>query len=128
MMGCGLRWKKDAVAGYYGSRCPATAVRSPTCEFTHPQPLRIRTRQCCSSCWIDNTECPSFSTLAGTLREPGSSSRTESTLPRFMETRTILLNEGEPLNNVPRTVTEQGHQVLSIRQEGGFHHVLIRKA
>ena len=40
----------------------------------------------------------------------------------------VLLNEGEPLNNVPRTVAEQGHQVLSIRQEGGFHHVLIRKA
>ena len=40
----------------------------------------------------------------------------------------VLLNEGEPLNNVPRTVTEQGHQVLSIRQEGSFHHVLIRKA
>ena len=40
----------------------------------------------------------------------------------------VLLNEGEPLKNVPRTVTEQGHQVLSIRQEGGVHHVLIRKA
>ena len=31
-------------------------------------------------------------------------------------------------NNAPRTVTEQGHEVLLIRQEGGFHHVLIRKA
>jgi TusA-related sulfurtransferase len=40
----------------------------------------------------------------------------------------VLLNEGEPLNNVPRTAAEQGHQVLSIRQEDGFHHVLIRKA
>ena len=40
----------------------------------------------------------------------------------------VALNEGEPLNNVPRTVTEQGHEVLSIRQEGGVHHVLIRKA
>ena len=40
----------------------------------------------------------------------------------------VILNEGEPLNNVPRTVTEAGHQVLSIRQEGKVHHVLIRKA
>jgi len=39
----------------------------------------------------------------------------------------VALNEGEPLNNVPRTVTEQGDQVLSIRQEGKVHHVLIRK-
>jgi tRNA 2-thiouridine synthesizing protein A len=39
----------------------------------------------------------------------------------------VALAGGEPLNNVPRTVTEQGHQVLSIRQEGGVHHVLIRK-
>jgi tRNA 2-thiouridine synthesizing protein A len=39
----------------------------------------------------------------------------------------VALNEGEPLNNVPRTATEQGHQVLSIRQEGNVHHVLIRK-
>jgi tRNA 2-thiouridine synthesizing protein A len=40
----------------------------------------------------------------------------------------VALNEGEPLNNVPRTATEAGHQVLSIRQEDGVHHVLIRKA
>ena len=40
----------------------------------------------------------------------------------------VALAEGEPLSNVPRTVTEAGHQVLSIRQENGVHHVLIRKA
>ena len=40
----------------------------------------------------------------------------------------VALKEGEPLNNVPRTVTEQGHQVLSIWQEGEIHHVLIRKS
>ena len=40
----------------------------------------------------------------------------------------VALSEGEPLNNVPRTVTEQGHQVLSIHQVEGVHHVLIRKA
>lgn len=40
----------------------------------------------------------------------------------------VALAAGEPLNNVPRTVTEAGHQVLSVRQENGVHHVLIRKA
>ena len=40
----------------------------------------------------------------------------------------VALNAGEPLNNVPRTVTEQGHQVVFIHQVGGVHHVLIRKA
>ena len=40
----------------------------------------------------------------------------------------VALNDGEPLNNVPRTVIEQGHQVLSVHQEGETHHVLIRKA
>jgi len=39
----------------------------------------------------------------------------------------VALNSGEPLNNVPRTVTEAGHEVLAIREEGGVHHVLIRK-
>ncbi len=39
----------------------------------------------------------------------------------------VALNAGEPLNNVPRTVTEAGHEVLAIRPKGGVHHVLIRK-
>lgn len=39
----------------------------------------------------------------------------------------VALNEGEPLNNIPTTVTDQGHEVLSVRQEDGVHHVLIRK-
>jgi tRNA 2-thiouridine synthesizing protein A len=39
----------------------------------------------------------------------------------------VALQEGEPLNNIPTTVTDQGHEVLSIRQEDGVHHVLIRK-
>lgn len=40
----------------------------------------------------------------------------------------VALSAGEPLNNVPRTVTEQGHQVVSISEIDGVHHVLIRKA
>ena len=29
----------------------------------------------------------------------------------------VALNEGEPLNNVPRTATKQGHQVLSFAKK-----------
>ena len=40
----------------------------------------------------------------------------------------VLLTDGEPLNNVPRTATEQGYNVLSITHvEGNIHKVTIRK-
>ena len=32
----------------------------------------------------------------------------------------VALNEGEPLNNVPRTVTEQGHQVCPSNKTAKF--------
>ena len=31
----------------------------------------------------------------------------------------VTLREGEPLNNVPRNVEQEGHRVLDIRQEEG---------
>ncbi|MCQ2217960.1 MAG: sulfurtransferase TusA family protein [Paludibacteraceae bacterium] len=40
----------------------------------------------------------------------------------------VLLSEGEPLNNVPRSATEQGFEVLSIEHvEGTTHKVTIKK-
>lgn len=40
----------------------------------------------------------------------------------------VLLTDGEPLNNVPRTATEQGYNVLSVTHvEGNIHKVTIRK-
>lgn len=40
----------------------------------------------------------------------------------------VLLSEGEPLNNVPRSATEQGFDVLSIEHvEGTTHKVTIKK-
>lgn len=40
----------------------------------------------------------------------------------------VLLLEGEPLDNVPKTVTEQGYQVLEISQvDTKIHKVLIQK-
>lgn len=40
----------------------------------------------------------------------------------------VLLTEGEPLENVPRSATEQGYEVLSVEHvEGTIHKVTIRK-
>jgi TusA-related sulfurtransferase len=49
------------------------------------------------------------------------------------EIATIRLNGGEPIQNVPRSVKEHGHEVLSLDPEEGAgpdgpYHLVIRKA
>ncbi len=40
----------------------------------------------------------------------------------------IILNEGEPLENVPHSCEEQGYQVVSVDDCGdGKHRVLVKK-
>lgn len=39
----------------------------------------------------------------------------------------VLLDEGEPIRNVPRSVKEEGHKVLSITRQGETYSVLIEK-
>ena len=40
----------------------------------------------------------------------------------------VLLTEGEPLNNVPKSATEQGFKVLGIEHvSGNIHKVTIEK-
>ena len=44
------------------------------------------------------------------------------------DTLEVLLSEGEPLNNVPRSAEEQGFKVLAVEQvEGTTHRVVIEK-
>lgn len=44
------------------------------------------------------------------------------------DTLEVLLSEGEPLNNVPRSAVEQGFNVLAVEHvEGTTHRVLIEK-
>ncbi len=43
------------------------------------------------------------------------------------ETLEVLLRGREPMENVPRTATEQGHRVLSVTPEGDGRRVRIRK-
>lgn len=48
---------------------------------------------------------------------------------RSGDTLEVLLTEGEPLDNVPRSATEQGFKVLSINEasEKGTHLIVIEK-
>ena len=42
----------------------------------------------------------------------------------------VILNEGEPLQNVPRSCEEQGYKVLSVEDCGdgdGKHRIIIKK-
>ncbi|MCR4559110.1 MAG: sulfurtransferase TusA family protein [Bacteroidales bacterium] len=40
----------------------------------------------------------------------------------------VLLTEGEPLNNLPRSAQEQGYNVLEVKHlEGKIHKVVIQK-
>lgn len=44
------------------------------------------------------------------------------------DTLEVLLTEGEPLNNLPKSAKEQGYQVLSVTHvEGSVHKVIIQK-
>ncbi len=56
--------------------------------------------------------------------------RTRLALDRMAsgETLLVVLKGDEPLRNVPRTATEQGHQVLSVETDSnGISRLLIRK-
>lgn len=44
------------------------------------------------------------------------------------DTLEVLLSEGEPLENVPRSAEEQGYKVLAVEHvEGTTHRVIIEK-
>ncbi|WP_286944918.1 sulfurtransferase TusA family protein [Acetobacterium sp. UBA5834] len=45
------------------------------------------------------------------------------------EILSIRLNEGEPVQNIPRSLKEEGHKVLKlIDNEDGTYNLLVRKA
>jgi TusA-related sulfurtransferase len=39
----------------------------------------------------------------------------------------VLLSEGEPLVNVPKSAQEQGNRIVEIRKDGENFHVVIEK-
>jgi TusA-related sulfurtransferase len=41
----------------------------------------------------------------------------------------IRMNDGEPVQNVPRSIKEEGHQVLKlINNEDGTYNLIVRKS
>ncbi|MCL5674845.1 MAG: sulfurtransferase TusA family protein [Candidatus Omnitrophica bacterium] len=39
----------------------------------------------------------------------------------------ILLDEGEPIDNVPKSLTSDGHKILNIEKKDGFYRVSVQK-
>jgi tRNA 2-thiouridine synthesizing protein A len=40
----------------------------------------------------------------------------------------VLLDEGEPITNVPRSVKQEGHQILKVyKEEEGYYRLIICK-
>jgi len=39
----------------------------------------------------------------------------------------VLLDEGEPILNVPQSITNEGHQVLTQERVGQYYQVVIQK-
>ncbi|MDH5296062.1 MAG: sulfurtransferase TusA family protein [Nitrospirota bacterium] len=39
----------------------------------------------------------------------------------------VLLDEGEPIRNVPQSITNEGHQILKQERIGQYYQVVIQK-
>ena len=40
----------------------------------------------------------------------------------------VTLREGEPLMNVPKSVEQDGHKILELRQEGDIYKLVIERS
>ena len=43
------------------------------------------------------------------------------------DTLEVFLDEGEPMDNVPKSLENDGHQVLEIEKQDGFYRVIVKK-
>jgi tRNA 2-thiouridine synthesizing protein A len=39
----------------------------------------------------------------------------------------VILRDGEPLINVPKSIMAEGHRILDVRQDGEFYKLLIER-
>lgn len=39
----------------------------------------------------------------------------------------LVLDSGEPIQNVPKSIKEEGHKILEVKKEEGFFKLKIRK-
>lgn len=40
----------------------------------------------------------------------------------------VLLDDGEPIRNVPRSIKEEGHKIIDVKKLGVGYRLLVRKA
>ncbi|MEC4681133.1 MAG: sulfurtransferase TusA family protein [Nitrospirota bacterium] len=40
---------------------------------------------------------------------------------------TVLLDDGDPIHNVPKSIMNEGHQVLSKEKVGNYYRIVIQK-
>lgn len=39
----------------------------------------------------------------------------------------VILDSGEPIQNVPKSIKEEGHKILEVRKEEGFFRLKVQK-
>ena len=39
----------------------------------------------------------------------------------------VILDDGEPIRNVPRSVKEEGHRIIKVENLGGTFRILVKK-
>lgn len=44
------------------------------------------------------------------------------------DTIEFILKDGEQMRNVPRSLRQEGHEVLSVKRDGDRYRLLVRKA
>ena len=40
----------------------------------------------------------------------------------------IILDSGEPIQNVPKSIKEEGHKIVEVKREGDFFRLKIQKS
>ena len=43
------------------------------------------------------------------------------------ETMEVILDDGEPMRNVPRSLKEEGHRIVKVQQEGACYRLTVRR-
>lgn len=39
----------------------------------------------------------------------------------------VTLDAGDPMRNVPRSIKEEGHQIVSVKKEGEIFHLWVKR-
>lgn len=39
----------------------------------------------------------------------------------------VIMNDGEPMRNVPRSLKEEGHKIVGTKKEGSIFHLIVER-